>query len=102
MSVDKFGRNKKTSTSEQGISLSYLEKHFQRKTHITRKLADLENDVNKLEKRYIQYVEKVQRDQGKQYITIWAEENGSLASGTYEYSFGDGMVGKWAVSQPLM
>ena len=53
--------------SEQGISLSYLEKHFQRKTDITRKLADLENDVNKLEKRYIQYVEKVQRDRGKQY-----------------------------------
>ena len=49
MSVDKFGRNKKTSTPEQGISLSYLEKHFQRKTDITRKLADLENDVNKLE-----------------------------------------------------
>ena len=81
MSVDKFGRNKKTSTPEQGISLSYLEKHFQRKTDITRKLADLENNVNKLEKRYIQYVEKVQRYQGKQY--------------TYEYSFGDGMVGKW-------
>ena len=51
MSVDKFGRNKKTSTPEQGISLSYLEKHFQRKTDITRKLADLENDVHKLEKR---------------------------------------------------
>ena len=32
----------------------------------------------------------------EQYITIWVEENGSLASGTYEYSFGDGMVGKWA------
>ena len=96
MSVDKFGRNKKTSTPEQGISLSYLEKHFQRKTDITRKLADLENAVHKLEKRYIQYVEKVQRDQGKQYITIWAEENGSLAKDTYEYSFGDGMVGKWA------
>ena len=96
MSVDKFGRNKKTSTPGQGISLSYLEKHFQRKTDITRKLADLENDVNKLEKRYIQYVEKVQRDQGKQYITIWTEENGSLAKDTYEYSFGDGMVGKWA------
>ena len=45
MSVDKFGRNKKTSTPEQGISLSYLEKHFQRKTDITRKLADLENNV---------------------------------------------------------
>ena len=36
MSVDKFRRNKKTSTPEQGISLSYLEKHFQRKTDITR------------------------------------------------------------------
>ena len=58
MSVDKFGRNKKTSTPGQGISLSYLEKHFQRKTDIKRKLSDLENDVNKLGKRCIQYVEK--------------------------------------------
>ena len=33
---------------------------------------------------------------GKQYITIWAEEKRSLAKDTYEYSFGDGMVGKWA------
>ena len=72
-----------------------MEKHFQRKTDITRKFADLENNVNKLEKRYIQYVEKVQQDRGKQYITIWAEENGSLVSGKYEYSFGDGVVGKW-------
>ena len=31
MSVDKFGRNKKTSTPEQGISLSYLEKAFSKK-----------------------------------------------------------------------
>ena len=96
MSVDKFGRNKKTSTPEQGIPLSYLEKHFQRKTDITRKLADLENNVNKLEKHYIQYVGKVQRDSSQQYITIWAEENGSLVSGQYEYSFGDGVGGKWA------
>ena len=102
MSVDKFGRNKKTSTPEQGISQSYLEKHFQRETDITCKLADLENNVNKLEKRSIQCVEKVQRNQDKQYITIWAEENGSLVSGTYEYSFGDGIVGKLARYTVLM
>ena len=35
---------------------------------MTRKLADLENNINKLEKSYIQYVELVQRDSGKQYI----------------------------------
>ena len=97
MSVDKFGRNKRTNTPEQGIPLSYLEKHFQRKSdnlHVN--WRTFENNINKLERRYIQYVEKVQRYSGKQYITIWAEENGSLVGGQYEYSLGDGVVGKWA------
>ena len=34
----------------------------------------------------------------KQYIIIciWAKENATLVSGQYEYSFGDGLGGKWA------
>lgn len=94
MPVHKFGMNSEMrKESSDSISLSYLNKNFQRKADSD----DIKSAIDELKannKQLRNYVEKLQRDANKNYITIWAEEKGGLNNGKYEWSFGDGMTGK--------
>ncbi|XP_060073376.1 glutamate carboxypeptidase 2-like [Ylistrum balloti] len=81
--------------SEPGVSLTYINKNFLRKSDV----PELGNVMQDLRAKYSQLLDNTQkllRELDKKYITIWAEEKGGLVRGKYEYSFGDGVTGKKA------
>lgn len=65
------------------MTLTYYEK-YHLYDHVHTK-SDVETKIEQLKTLILDKIAKK-----KQYITIWAEENGNITSGNFEWSFGNG------------